>query len=435
MRFPSTRGQCPAAELRQALFQGLAPDGGLYIPEHLPPLPADFLHGLAGTPLAETAFAVLRPFVDDVPEAELRRLLEEVLSFPIPLVPLEEGVFLLELFHGPTLAFKDVGARFMARLMAWYRRRDEAPLTVLVATSGDTGSAVAQAFHGVAGTRVAVLYPKGQVSELQERQITTLGGNIQALAVSGTFDDCQRMVKEAFADESLRRALPLTSANSINIGRLLPQALYYLHAAAQLPAGAPPVVFAVPSGNFGNLTAGLFAQRMGLACRRFVAATNVNDVVPEYLETGRFSPRLSVATLSNAMDVGDPSNFERIQWLFGGELGRVRRHITGTRHDDEATRRTVARVFQRTGRILDPHTAVGYLGLQEALAGESRPATGIVLATAHPAKFGDAIEPLIGEEVPLPERLAACLHHPRRSLPLAADAAALKELLLGWEKG
>ena len=432
MRYLSTRGQSPAVDAATALFQGLAPDGGLYLPEQLEPLPAAFFQQLADHDLADNGGRLLAPLLAEVPPPELRRLLAEALNFPLPLVQLEDDLYLLELFHGPTLAFKDVGARFMARLMAWFLRRDEPPLTVLTATSGDTGGAVAQAFEGVPGTRVAVLYPRGRVSPLQERQFATLGGNVQALAVDGSFDDCQRLVKAAFSDPELAGHLRLTSANSINIGRLLPQMLYYLHALAQLPADAPPALFITPSGNFGNLTAGLMARRLGLPCVGFVAATNANDTVPEYLDSGRFRPRPSVATLSSAMDVGNPSNFERILALAGGDLEALRRELHGSRHDDAATREAIREVHRRYGRILDPHTAVGYLGWRQARAEVPGRHTGIILATAHPAKFREHVEPLLGSQLPLPPALARGLQLPLRSLPLDPEPAALRRFLLGW---
>jgi threonine synthase len=433
VRYVSTRGKTPPAGLAEAVLSGLAPDGGLYVPERLDRLPEPVLAGLRGLDLAGLAAAVTAPFLEaDVPEDERRRIAAEALDFDIPLVPLAPGIHVLELFHGPTLAFKDVGARFMARLMAWFRRGADRPLTVLVATSGDTGSAVAHAFLGLPGVRVAVLYPKGRVSALQESQFTTLGGNVQALAVEGSFDDCQRMTKEAFADAGLRARLALTSANSINVGRLVPQTIYYFRAASLLPEGAPPPLFSTPSGNYGNLTAGLMAARLGLACAGFVAATNVNDVVPEYLSTGRFAPRPSVATISSAMDVGNPSNFDRVLALFDGDRDALRRVVRGSRHDDAETRRAIREVHDRHGTVLDPHTAVGYLGLRGALAEPGGPRSGILLATAHPAKFREHVEPIIGRKVPLPDRLAACLDRPSAARPLAAETRALRDFLLGW---
>jgi threonine synthase len=431
VRFVSTAGKCPPADLATALLQGLAPDGGLYLPECLPAYPGGFFRRPATT-MADAGLALLGPFLDEVPADVARRLVADALDFDVPLVELEDGVHVLELFHGPTLAFKDVAARFLARFLAWLARGSERPLTVLVATSGDTGSAVAQAFLGVAGTRVAVLYPRGKVSPLQEKQFTTLGGNVEALAVDGVFDDCQRLVKAAFVDRELQERLFLTSANSINVGRLLPQMVYYVHAVAQLGAGAPSPLISVPSGNFGNLTAGLLAKRLGMPAARFVAATNVNDVVPEYLESGVYAPRPSRATISNAMDVGDPSNFARLLALYGGDAAALRRDLRGSRHDDDATRRAIREVYARTGYVLDPHTAVGYLGLKESQAGAGADRPGIVLATAHPVKFREHVEPLIGRAIEVPERLARCLERESRARPLAAELSELKAFLLDW---
>lgn len=447
MNYHSTGGKSPAVDFPSALFRSLAPDGGLYLPTELPPLPPSFFADLPGSDLADTAAAVAAQLISGISLDSLRKLMADALNFPIPLVRLEPvgsepAIHILELFHGPTLAFKDVGARVMARLFAHFRPATERPLTVLVATSGDTGSAVAQAFLGVPGTRVAVLYPRGKVSPVQECQFTTLGENVQALAVEGTFDDCQRLVKAAFADQTLSDQLQLTSANSINLGRLLPQSVYYFHALAQLASlpesvppvePGPPVLFSVPSGNFGNLTAGLVARELGLPCSGFVAATNVNDVVPAYLESGEFRPRPSQGTLSNAMDVGNPSNFARMQALFGGDHDRLQQVVSGSRWTDEETRRAIREVYESSGYVLDPHTAVGVLGLRKALEETPHRLTGIVLATAHPVKFRETVEPLIGREIPLPQRLSACLDQPRRSLPLEAEETSLKAFLRSWK--
>ena len=443
MRFVSTAGESPATSLADALRLGLALDGGLFVPEELPTLPAAFFAGLPGRSLHETASAAAEHLLGaDFEPRVLRSIVADALDFEIPLVRLTGGrhaedVRILELFHGPTLAFKDVGARFLARLLSHTREDSPAAgrreLTILVATSGDTGGAVAQAFFGVEGTRVAVLYPRGKVSALQERQFTTLGGNIRAFAVDGTFDDCQRLVKQAFADHELHRKLGLTSANSINVGRLLPQIFYYLHAAAQLAAedGGREIVFSTPSGNFGNLTAGLMAKRLGLACR-FVAATNVNDVVPEYLATGVYQPRPSRRTISNAMDVGDPSNFARIEHLYEHDVDALRADVRGRWYDDGATRRAIAEVDRDHGYLMDPHTAVGYLALRDVLAGEPEETVGIVLATAHPAKFRDEVEPVVGREIELPPQLAERLDEPVLSEELANDVTELKRRLGEW---
>jgi threonine synthase len=432
MRYLSTRGQSPAASLRTALFQGLASDGGLYLPEALPALPPAWLARRPGAPLTDTACGVLAPFVmPEIAPASLERLLADALDFPIPLVALEPRVWALELFHGPTLAFKDVAARVMARLMRVLQPEAE-PLTILVATSGDTGSAVADAFARVPGLRVVILYPHGQVSPIQEAQLTAfdpgVAERVTSLAVEGTFDDCQRLVKEAFACVPLRSAVRLTSANSINIGRLLPQIVSYVHAVAQLPAADQPVVVSTPSGNFGHLTAGVMAKRLGAPIARFVAATNVNDVVPVYLATGRFEPRASRRTVANAMDVGHPSNFERMQALYAGDLEAMRREVEGSAQTDRDAVAAIRDVFRSTGYLLDPHSAIGYLGLRQALAHHAD-AVGIVMATAHPAKFVDVVEPAIGRAVEMPERLAACQARPKRFVRMAPRFDALEEVL------
>jgi threonine synthase len=446
VRFVSTGGESPAADLRTALIQGLAPDGGLYLPERMDPMDASILAGLRGQSFSAVSRVVARHLLGStIPQGDLDRIVDAALNFEVPLVASSDDgsvsddgsrgddgsvddVYVLELFHGPTLAFKDVGARFMAQLMGYLNSEDDAPLTILVATSGDTGSAVAQAFFGVPGIRTVILFPKGKVTPLQERQFSTLGGNVHVLEVDGTFDDCQRLVKSAFSDPALRDAVRLSSANSINIGRLLPQILYYFHAAAQLPTEAAPL-FSVPSGNFGNLTAGLMAKRLGLASRGFVAVTNVNDVVPEYLRTGVVRPRPSTPTISNAMDVGNPSNLARIVALYNGDVGRLRKDLIGSVHDDEETRDCIRRVYRRTGYVLDPHSAVGYLGVE---AGRRAFGEGpcVVLCTAHPVKFREAVEPVIGSSVSVPERLAACLEAERHVTPIPPEISALRDVLL-----
>jgi threonine synthase len=434
MRFSSTAGLSPSVDLAEALRRGLAAAGGLFVPDALPPLPRSFFDELPGKSLHESAgAAIVHLLGDSLPAAVLRSVVEDALDFPVPLVRLGGRVHVLELFHGPTLAFKDVGARFLARLLAETRGGE---LTVLVATSGDTGGAVAQAFFGVEGTRVAVLYPRGKVSALQERQFTTLGGNVRAFAVDGVFDDCQRLVKAAFADRDLGRRLGLTSANSINVGRLLPQILYYFHAAAQLEgyraAAGPPLLFSTPSGNFGNLTAGLMARALGLDSR-FIAATNVNDVVPEYLRTSIYRPRPSVPTISNAMDVGDPSNFVRIRHLYRDAPERLHDHLVGRSYDDGETAAAIREVDRERGYLMDPHTAVGYLALRDVLPERSPETVGIVLSTAHPAKFREVVEPVIGREIELPPQLASRLGHPVLSEELGNDVEELKARLLDWE--
>lgn len=435
MLFLSTSGGVSPTSLSEALRRGLAPDGGLYVPIALDPMPPAFFERLPELDLPEIAESItLHLLGGDLTPEQCRVLVEETLDFPIPLVELRPGIWVLELFHGPTLAFKDVGARFLARLLASTQDQDRT-LTVLVATSGDTGGAVAKAFYGVAGTRVAVLYPRGQVSPLQERQFTTLGGNIRAFEVDGAFDDCQRLVKEAFVDSTLVARLGLTSANSINVGRLLPQMFYYFHAMAQLkrldPEGTGDLLFSTPSGNFGNLTAGLMARSLGLAAS-FLAATNVNDVVPSYLVSGLFQPRDSVRTVSNAMDVGNPSNFVRIRHLYGDQLEALRRDVRGFAFDDAATRQAIRDVDREFGYLMDPHTAVGYLALLEDLTSRAGDTRGVVLSTAHPAKFLDVVEPVIGRKLDLPPALAERLAYPVLSEPIANSLPELKSKLSTW---
>ena len=446
MRFVTTR-QGPAVSFTTALYEGLAPDGGLYVPETIEPWAASELERLPRRTLTEIGLRALRPFArGEIDPATLEAVVVEALDFPIPLVGVEPGIYALELFHGPTLAFKDVGARTMARLMAALHRGDE-PLTVLVATSGDTGSAVGHAFYRVPNTRVVILYPDGRVSPTQEAQLTMFNGeraNVRSYAVAGSFDDCHRLTRAAFSDSGLRRRIRLTSANSVNVGRLLPQSIYYFHAAAEIVrAGhSGPVVFSTPSGNFGNLTAGLFAKRAGLQVSRFVAATNANDVVPEYLETGRFLPRSSVATIANAMDVGHPSNFERMTWLYAGDHDAMRRDIAGCRYTDDEVRATIRSVFTERGYLLDPHSAIAYMGLAgrvgrvgpfdsrgDALAQGQQ--VGIFLATAHPAKFAEIVDPIIGQPVDKPAPLAQALARPRHVIRIDATLDAVKGLLGG----
>jgi threonine synthase len=423
MKWISTRGASPPVSLVDALFAGTAPDGGLYVPERLDPLPAATLDRLRGATLVDIGAIVGAHLLEgDISEEGLRPLVADALDFPVPLVQVTDRIWALELFHGPTLAFKDIGARTQARLQHHFT--DGTPLTILVATSGDTGSAVAQAFHRVPDTRVVVLYPQGQVSDVQEAQMASLGDNITAVAVQGTFDDCQHLVKTAFADDDLRAHVWLTPANSLNVGRLMPQVFYYF---TLLGMGGP--VVSVPSGNFGNLTAGLVAKRLGLPVTRFVAATNINDVVPCYLRTGRYAPRPSVRTVANAMDVGTPSNFERIQWVYGGDLAAIRQDITGAVFDDARVVAEIGRVYKTHGYLLDPHGAIGWLALNEVLEAAGPQAAGVFLATAHPAKFREIVEPAVGETVPLPKQLADALERPRHAIVMPAEYATLRDFL------
>jgi threonine synthase len=421
----STRGQAPPVRFRQAVLSGLAPDGGLYVPANLDPLPSEWWAGQKGRSFQDIAISLATAWLrDEFEPATIRRLTLDALNFPIPIVELEEGLGVVELFHGPTFAFKDIGARTLARLMAEMHQGADGDLTVLVATSGDTGSAVAQAFFGVPGTRVVVLYPDGLVSAVQEAQFATLGGNVTALAVEGTFDDCQRMVKEAFSETAVARRAKLTSANSISLGRLLPQAFYYAYACVQQPPGTR-VTFSIPSGNFGNLVAGVLAWRLGAPIDKFVAATTINDTVPRYLETGRVEPRPSVPTLANAMDVGNPSNLERLRWLFGNDVSQMRSMIASSVHTDADVRSAIGALHRRYGYVVDPHTAIGYLGTHL----RSTASTQLFLATAHPAKFREVVEPVIGALVPIPDTLAAALVRPKLVTRIKPTTQALLKLL------
>jgi threonine synthase len=428
--FFSTRGNAAPVRLAEALRLGLAPDGGLYVPDVIPVMPAEEWTGLRGRTLPEVATALIAPLVADTfDRARLGSLMASGLSFPVPLVPIVPGIWALELFHGPTLAFKDVGARSMARwLAATAGGDDEGVLTVLVATSGDTGGAVAHAFHRVPGTRVVVLYPRGRVSPVQEAQFATLDENVTAVAVEGTFDDCQRLVKAAFSDPALAARYRLTSANSISVGRLLPQMAYYAWAVLQLPADAPPPIVVVPSGNLGNITAGLLAARRGVPIARFVAATTINDPLPRFLTSGRFLPADAVPTLANAMDVGHPSNFERLQWLFDGDLEAMRRAVVGLAVTDDQIRHAM-RELASHGYIADPHTAVGWVGATEATAFAGPEVPRVVLATAHPAKFAEVVTPVLGREFPMPAALAERLTSPPRAIPAAPTLPAIVAVL------
>jgi threonine synthase len=431
LRYRSTSRKAPLTSLRGAVLRGLAPDGGLYLPVEIARHSPEELEEFRGLPFTEVCFRVVRPFATpDVPEEVLWQIVSEAINFPVKLVSLSPGLHILELFHGPTLAFKDFGARFMARLMGYFVRGETRPLTVLVATSGDTGSAVAHGFLGVPGIRVVILYPSKRISEAQEKQFTTLGENITALEVAGTFDDCQRLAKQAFSDAQLNKRVWLTSANSINIGRLLPQMFYHLAAYRQLPVASVPLIVSVPSGNFGNLTAGIFAKRIGLPVTKLVASTNANDVVPEYLRTGEFRPRAARATYSNAMDVGSPNNFPRLLDLCRARLDYVRKEVWGHSATDEETLVAMKRLHDRFGYIADPHTAVGFLGWEAYKREHPEPVQGLVLATAHPAKFADVVKKAIGSAPPLPDRLAAYLKREKLALPTPSAYEHFKQFLL-----
>lgn len=431
MKYYSTNRKAPLATLEEAVKRGLAPDRGLYMPERIVRLPKEFFRDMGEMDFHEIAFAAASAFFgEDIPSGDLKDIVCDTLNFDTPVVNIHDNIWALELYHGPTLAFKDVGGRFMARMLSYFVRQEKTDrkTTVIVATSGDTGSAVANGFLGVEGIDVIVLYPSGKVSEIQEKQFTTLGQNITALEVDGNFDDCQRLVKSAFMDEDLGRTMTLTSANSINVARFLPQAFYYFNAYAQLKRAGHDsnIVFCVPSGNFGNITAGLFAWRMGLPVRRFIAANNRNDVFLEYLKTGEYTPRASVRTIANAMDVGDPSNFARILDLYGNSATLIRQDIAGCRYTDEEIGRTISSLYDKYGYLADPHGACGYQGLTDLLSdGE----TGIFLETAHPAKFKDTVEKIIGKPVEIPERLKDFMKKEKKSIKMTNRFEDFKEYL------
>lgn len=405
MNYYSTKKLVEPVSFKEAIFKGLPADNGLFMPEEIPTLPSSFFDGISDLTLPEIGFEVIRPFVDgEIPDADLKAIIEDTLSFDIPLVKIKENMYSLELFHGPTLAFKDVGARFLARSLSYFTKQEEKKLTVLVATSGDTGSAVANGFYNVPNIEVIILYPSGKVSAFQEQQMTTLGGNITALEIDGTFDDCQKLVKDAFLDEELRISKNLTSANSINMARLLPQSVYYFYAWAQLSEEEKKkAVFSIPSGNYGNLSAGLIAQKMGLPIKHFLACSNANDTVPKYLWNTIFEPKPSVATISNAMDVGNPSNFVRMLDMFDGSHSKMIHHISGYAYSDDDTRAAIQKAYALTGYILDPHGAVGYLGLTDYQ--NSHDCTGIILETAHPVKFNTTVEEAIQIKIQLPSHV------------------------------
>ena len=429
----STKTPSLKASLEEAVFRSLPPDNGLYMPAHFPQVSESFLKNMDKLTFNEIAFEVAKTLLNgDISEADIRLIVERAFDFDAPVVQIEENTHVLELFHGPSMAFKDFGARFMASLMSYFLERSQKEIQILVATSGDTGGAVAQGFFNVPGISVTILYPSGKVSDIQEKQLTTLGGNVRALEIDGTFDDCQALVKQAFLDTELNQKHNLSSANSINISRLIPQSFYYFRAYAQLKHLGQPLVFSVPSGNFGNLSAGLLAQKMGLPVGHFVAVTNRNHVVPSYLENGQYSPQPSVETISNAMDVGNPSNFVRLTRFFGDDWQSMKQDVSGFWFDDHRTRQAMSRVFDATGYVMCPHTAVAYLGLQEYQKLNPQKSTGVLLSTAHYAKFLDVVEAALGvEEIEVPQRLAELLHKPKVATQMSKDFADFKAFLLG----
>jgi threonine synthase len=449
MKYYSTNKQAKNVSLQDAVVKGLAEDKGLFMPDVIKTLPKEFFDKIDTLSFQEIAYTVADAFFgEDVEAGELKKIVYETLNFDVPLVYVNDNIYSLELYHGPTLAFKDVGARFMSRLLGYFIKKENSSLNpphgdfpdsgcqnsfdevnVLVATSGDTGSAVANGFLGVEGIRVFVLYPKGLVSPIQECQFTTLGKNITAIEVNGTFDDCQALVKSAFMDEELNKKMKLTSANSINVARFLPQAFYYFYAYAQLKklGKAKNIVFSVPSGNFGNITAGLFGKKMGLPVKRFIAANNRNNIFFEYLNTGKYNPRPSVATIANAMDVGDPSNFARILELYGNSHNAISKEITGATYTDEQIAETLRNCYKQTGYLLDPHGACGYRALQENLKADE---VGVFLETAHPAKFLETVEKIIGEKVEIPAPLKAFMKGTKQSVEMNKDFDSFKKYLM-----
>lgn len=434
MKFKTVLGESPSVSFREALFRGLAPDGSLYIPDHLPRFDRPFLDTLQNTSLHEAGRRVASLFIDEIPHNALDGIVRKAFNFPIPLVRLEEGIYLLELFHGPTLAFKDVGARFMAEALSYFLGQEEREVTILVATSGDTGSAVAHGFFNVPRIRVFILYPSGKISRLQEQQMTTLGGNIHAVEVDGAFDDCQRLVKQTLGDRKVTESHTLTTANSINVGRLLPQISYYVWGVSQLMKSDPsdfsaPLVV-VPSGNIGNLTAAVYAKWMGVPIHGFAAAANANNVVPQYLTSGKFTPRASVQTLSNAMDVGNPSNLARLQALYDDDLNRLRKDIDAVSISDQETLHEIRRTFDRTGYLVDPHTAVGIAAARSMMQRDTDCPPIIVPATAHPAKFPHVIREATGKQAPTHPILEEAMLKPKQSIRIAAEYEEWLNLLL-----
>lgn len=431
MNFYSLNKKAPNVSFKEAVVRGLAPDKGLYFPEKITPLTKYFFNHIEYFSKEEIAFEIIKQFVsEEIPEKELKQIIKETLCFNFPITNIEENVSTLELFHGPTMAFKDVGARFMARCLSYFNKKDNtAKVTVLVATSGDTGGAVASGFLDVEGVNVVILYPSGKVSEVQEKQLTTLGKNITALEVNGTFDDCQAMVKKAFLDDEITNFKNLTSANSINVARWLPQMFYFFFAYKQLKNKHKDLVFSIPSGNFGNICAGMMAKQLGLPIKHFIASTNINDVIPNYLKTGKYNPKPSKQTISNAMDVGDPSNFVRILEIYKNEFSKLKTEFSSYSFTDEETKKAMLLIKQNSNYIADPHGAVGYLGLKKFISENTKNIQGIFLETAHPVKFLDVVEPVINETIEFPTQIKAVIDKEKFST-LISTYKDLKKFLL-----
>lgn len=431
MIFYSTKTASLKASLEDAIFNSLPPDNGLYMPESIPQISDEFLADIENRSFKEIAVEVTDTLLGgEITRTEIENIIERAYDFEAPVVKITPHDYVLELFHGPSMAFKDFGARFMAAIMSHFLKQSNKEIRILVATSGDTGGAVAQGFYKVPGISVTILYPSGKVSDIQEKQLTTLGHNVTAIEVDGTFDDCQRLVKEAFLDEDLQSKYNLASANSINIARLIPQSFYYFAAYAQLKNLGKPIVFSVPSGNFGNLSAGVLAFRMGLPVDHFIAATNLNNAVPRYLESGSYDPAPSLETISNAMDVGSPSNFVRLQKFFNDDWKSVKEKVSGYFFNNEQTQKAMREVFGNANYVMCPHTAVAYRGLQEYRKTNKEDFTGVFLSTAHPAKFIDLVEGTIGKNIEIPERLKSLLHIEKESIKMIADFNAFKSLLM-----
>ncbi|OIN57171.1 threonine synthase [Arsenicibacter rosenii] len=432
MQFYSTNNNSSRVSTKQALFHSMPVDKGLYMPVSIPYQDISFFDKIAGGSLADVGYEICKAlFAGEIADADLQQITHQAFPFETPVVALEDGALgVLELFHGPSLAFKDVGARFMASLMSYFSGKSDQEVHILVATSGDTGGAVAMGFHNVPGVRVSILYPTGRVSDLQEKQLTTLGGNVQAFEVKGSFDDCQALVKQAFLDTSLTNRIALSSANSINIFRLIPQSFYYVSAYGQSKRVGKPIVFSTPSGNFGNLSAGILASKMGLPVHHFIASTNLNHVVPDYLHTGTYAPKESVATISNAMDVGSPSNFVRLTHLYGDQFDTVAEHVKGYYFDDPSTEAGMQQIYSQYGYVACPHTAIGIMGAQQDKIRSTQDVYHIALATAHPSKFKPLVEQVLNIDVDVPERLAVLATRKKQSYLIDPDYGSFKEALL-----
>jgi threonine synthase len=432
MQFYSTKNHQHQVSFREAVLNGIAPDGGLYLPIELPPFDNSYINSLKDLSFQEISFNIARIFTDNISDSDLQLIIEKTITFDAPLIQLTDDLSVLELFHGPTLAFKDFGARYLANMMSFFTRGEDKDIVILVATSGDTGSAVAHGFYGDEKIKVALLYPSGKVSKIQEQQLTTLEENIQAFEIKGTFDDCQRLVKTAFLDDQLKKQYIMSSANSINIARLIPQSFYYFNAFANSYPQNEAVLFSVPCGNFGNLTAGIIANRLGLPIQKFIAGVNQNDVFEQYLKTGEYEPKTAIKTLSNAMDVGDPSNFDRITDLFNHERAEIQKIIESYSISDKLIREGIREVYEEFNYLIDPHGAVGYQALKNVKIQFGKQNHSIILETAHPSKFLDIVSPVINEKIDMPARLQECLDKPKNAILVSDHYQEFKSELIKW---